>query len=201
MTARRPAARNSLGVVTALEVHPGLTGARGGSESISDMPVQADRTRGLRQASAAKTADAVARAERGLRSLRKDGGQISVAAVARAGGVTTKFLRSHTDLHQRIIALRDQQNAARGLLTVDTALSPTVLGNDPIIRALHLRAQTEQARHRNEMATLRREGTRLQQQVAALLGQVVSLEADLEATRTITVGLQQRERDRQIRRA
>lgn len=76
------------------------------------MPADQDRIATLRQAAAAKSQAAVARAETGIRALTKTGQPITFRAVAAAGDVSVDFLYRHPELRARIEQLRSQQAAA-----------------------------------------------------------------------------------------
>jgi hypothetical protein len=66
----------------------------------------------LRFAARSRHADALARADKGLRQLVKSGGEVNFRAVARAGPVSLNFLYEQPDLRKRIEHLRAQQQAA-----------------------------------------------------------------------------------------
>lgn len=131
-----------------------------------DSPADA-RTDALRRAGQDRTQRAVTAAERGIRALIKDGGQISFRSVARASGVTTKFLHTHPDLSARIRALRDQQQGR-----TETAHQHAATGETAIIAALRRQLRDTEARHHTETATLRARIREQDKQIAALYGKL-----------------------------
>lgn len=138
----------------------------------ADQPAQEapdPRTDALRRAGQDRTARAVKAAERGIRALLKDGGQISFRSVARASGVSTKFLHQHPDLSARIRTLRDQQ---RG--TVEATHEATVTGESAVIAALRRQLRDGEERHRAETASLRARIKQQDAQIATLYGRLGS---------------------------
>ena len=127
------------------------------------------RANALRRAAQQRTEHATRNAEKGIRILIRDGGQISFAAVARAGGVSTKFLHHHPDLAPRIRSLAAQQRGPR-----DLAQESTLTGDNAIIAALRRRLREQDEQHRRESATLRSTIADQQRQIAALYGQMGS---------------------------
>lgn len=83
-----------------------------GANETSTSQSREARVKALRQASADKRAQAVARAEAGIRSLIKNRQDINFRTVARAAGVSLDFLYNHPDLRQRIETFRKQQQIA-----------------------------------------------------------------------------------------
>lgn len=85
------------------------------------------RDEALREAGRNRTATAIAKTEKGIRQLIKDGGTISFSSVARTAGVSTKFLHQNEELATRIRHLAAQQkgtptSAARTQLTGESAI-------------------------------------------------------------------------------
>lgn len=125
------------------------------------------RAEALREASRGRTARAEQAAEKGIRTLIKDGGQISFAAVARASGVSTKFLHQHHDLSSRIRQLRTQQ----GGLT-ETRHEESATGESAIVAALRRQLREQQEQHRSEARELRGRLAEQERQIAALYGRL-----------------------------
>lgn len=121
----------------------------------------------LRDAAQRRTDKAVKAAEHGIRVLIKDGGQISFAAVARAGGVSTKFLHGHQELAQRIRILAGQQHGV-----TEDAHEHEATGESAVIAALRRRLRDQQARHKQEVASLRERVREQDRQIQALYGQL-----------------------------
>lgn len=125
------------------------------------------RAEALRTAARDRTARAETAVERGIRALIKDGGQISFAAVARASGVSTKFLHQHPELSDRIRKLRQQQ---RG--DAETNHEQSATGEASVIAALRRQLREQQDRHRVEVRGLRRRVAEQERQLAKLYGQL-----------------------------
>lgn len=125
------------------------------------------RAEALREAARGRTARAEQAVERGIRTLIKDGGQISFAAVARASGVSTKFLHQHPDLSGRIKQLRTQQTG-----TTEAAHASTATGESAVVAALRRQLRDQQQRHRDETKRLRARLTDQDRQIAALYGRL-----------------------------
>lgn len=125
------------------------------------------RAAALREAAANRTERAQLAAERGIRALIKDGGQISFSAVARASGVSTKFLHTHPDLSARIRSLRHQQRGA-----TESIHESNATGESAVIAALRRQLRDEQERHRKETAALRSRIKTQEAQIAALYGRL-----------------------------
>lgn len=105
--------------------------------------------------------------EKGLRVLIKDGGQISFASVARASGVSTKFLHQHPDLSSRIRQLRTQQMGG-----AENAHEATTAGESAVIAALRRQLREQKERHRAEAKDLRVRLAAQERQIAILYGQL-----------------------------
>lgn len=127
------------------------------------------RTDALRRAGQDRTARAVKAAERGIRVLLKDGGQISFRSVARASGVSTKFLHQHPDLSARIRTLREKQRGS-----IEAAHENTVTGESAIIAGLRRQLRDTEQRHRAETAALRARINEQDRQIAALYGRLAT---------------------------
>lgn len=125
------------------------------------------RAEALREAAKGRTARAEQAAEKGLRALIKDGGQISFAAVARASGVSTKFLHRHPDLSSRIRQLRTQQMGG-----AENAHEATTAGESAVIAALRRQLREQKERHRAETQGLRGRLAAHEKQIAALYGRL-----------------------------
>lgn len=125
------------------------------------------RAEALREAARDRTTRAETAVEKGLRTLIKDGGQISFAAVARASGVSTKFLHQHPELSARVRTLRDQQ---KGL--AETRHEKSATGESAIISALRRRIREQEDRHRSETKSLRSRLAEQERQIAALYGEL-----------------------------
>lgn len=125
------------------------------------------RAEALREAARGRTVRAEQAVEKGLRVLIKDGGQISFASVARASGVSTKFLHQHPDLSSRIRQLRTQQ----GGLT-ETGHEESATGESAIVAALRRQLREQQERHRLEARALRTRLDEQERQIAVLYGRL-----------------------------
>lgn len=134
---------------------------------MTETPGAERRAQALRAAAARRTENAVKATEHGIRMLIKDGGQISFAAVARASGVSTKFLHQHPELSQRINQHRAQQHGA-----TQTALEVQATGESAIIAALRTETRGQQERHRQEVRQLRARIVEQDEQLAALYGRL-----------------------------
>jgi len=137
------------------------------SERAPDTAAQQRRNDALRTAARARTATATARAEKGIRTLIRDGGRINFTSVARASGVSARFLHHHHDLAARIRTLAAQQ---RGALEERHAV--TVTGDNAVIAALRRRLREQDDAHRAETARLRTKLAEQDRQLAALYGQL-----------------------------
>ncbi|KAA9393017.1 hypothetical protein FCK90_14405 [Kocuria coralli] len=125
------------------------------------------RAQALRAAAKRRTENAEKAAEHGIRVLIKDGGQITFAAVARASGVSTKFLHQHPDLSQQINQLRTQQTQA-----AEATWEIHATGESAIIAALRNQLRTQQERHRQETRELRARLSEKETQLAILYGRL-----------------------------
>lgn len=125
------------------------------------------RAEALREAARDRTARAERAVEKGLRTLIKDGGQISFAAVARASGVSTKFLHQHPELSVRVHKLRDQQHGAG-----EEQHEETATGESAVIAALRRQLRDQQERQRAETKNLRARLAEQERQIAVLYGRL-----------------------------
>lgn len=125
------------------------------------------RAAALRRAARTRTEQATRKAEKGIRTLIRDGGRISFSAVARSADVSTKFLHTHPDLAPRIRQLAAQQ---RG--TDEQAHETTSTGDNAIIAALRTRLRDQAENHRAEVASLRARVAEQDKQIAALYGRL-----------------------------
>lgn len=123
----------------------------------------------LREAARSRTLRAENLAERGIRTLIKDGGKISFAAVSRASGVSSKFLHKHPDLSMRIRTLRAQQEGA-----AETQHEFSATGESAVIAALRRQLREQEERHRTRTKDLRERLARQDQQIATLYGRITS---------------------------
>jgi hypothetical protein len=111
-----------------------------------------DPTDNLRRAAARKRREAYERADAAIKQLASGGKPVGFTAVAAAAPCSTDFLYRHPELRSRIEDLR----AERG-----TAVAPALLSDDAGGRSSVVGKLTEQlahirARHRDEVAELRR---------------------------------------------
>ena len=106
----------------------------------------------LRQAAAAKSAAAKARAEDGLARMSRRGDLITFRGLAQAAGVSLDFLYSTPDIRRRVEKLRAQQNsAARPALSLPA--DPDQPGS--VIRTLTTQLADLKRRHRDEVNALK----------------------------------------------
>lgn len=125
------------------------------------------RDEALRQAGRNRTATAIAKTEKGIRQLIKDGGTISFSSVARTAGVSTKFLHQNEDLATRIRHLAAQQ---KGAPKRHPETQPT--GESAIIAALRRQLHDQEQRHRNQIRDLKKQINELEQQNQVLYGEL-----------------------------
>lgn len=125
------------------------------------------RHQALRTAARARTDNATSKANKGIRTLIRDGGRISFSSVARASGVSTKFLHSNEDLAERIRSLATQQRGGH-----ERTHETTATGDNAIIAALRRRLREEQECHRKEISALRGKIAEQERQIAALYGRL-----------------------------
>jgi hypothetical protein len=105
----------------------------------------------LRQAAAAKSAAAKARAENGLTQMSRNGDPITFRSLARIAGVSLDFLYRTPEIRRRVEHLRAQQNARP---------SPPRIPADPdqpgsVIRTLTTQLTELKRRHRDEVNALK----------------------------------------------
>ena len=105
----------------------------------------------LRQAAAAKSAAAKARAENGLTQMSRNGDPITFRSLARIAGVSLDFLYRTPEIRRRVEHLRAQQNATP---------SPPRIPADPdqpgsVIRTLTTQLTELKRRHRDEVNALK----------------------------------------------
>lgn len=135
--------------------------------SIGEAPDTDGRTAGLRRAANARTANAEKAADAAIRDLLKRGATINFAAVARVAGVSRAFLHRHPELSARIHELNATQNEA---LHEERAAAGG--GESAVLVALRRKLKDEQERHTRVEKELRSRIRELEQQVAALYGQL-----------------------------
>lgn len=133
----------------------------------TDSPARERRADALRQAAQDRTLRAEQAAESGIRRLIKDGGQISFQAVARASGVSTKFLHQHPDLADRIRTLRAQQHG-----TTENHHEAITTGESAVIAALRRQLREQAERHQREITAIRSRSKEKDQQIAILYGEL-----------------------------
>lgn len=112
------------------------------------------RTARLAQATAARTADAAARARRAITKLHNTGQPITFVSIARSAGVSTSFLYQHPELRREICERRTHRS---GHPSTPTASSATV-------ESLRTKLAAVMQRNRDlteEIAVLRTENTAL----------------------------------------
>lgn len=123
------------------------------------------RAEALREAARGRTARAERAVEKGIRALIKDGGQISFAAVARASGVSTKFLHQHPGLSARVRQLRAQQSGV-----AEVRHEGSASGESAVIASLRRQMREQQERHRDETQVLRTRLAEQERQISVLYG-------------------------------
>lgn len=105
----------------------------------------------LRQAAAAKSAAAKARAEDGLTQMSRNGDRITFRGLAATAGVSLDFLYSTPDIRCRVEQLRAQQRT-----TPPGPCLPASLDHPgSVIRTLTTQLTDLKRRHRDELATLK----------------------------------------------
>jgi hypothetical protein len=82
-----------------------------------------------------------------IRQARQDQQPVTVAAIARAAGVSTDFIYRHPDLRPQVEALRQQHPAP--------AAPDTAAAESTLIRRLTQQLADERRKHRKETAELR----------------------------------------------
>lgn len=133
----------------------------------------ARRAQALRAAAGSRHADALARAEAGLRRLIKDGAEVNFRAVARAGSVGINFLYDEPGLRHRIEGLRAaQQGAARA---PGPAPEPDE-SHGNMIRALSAQLKAERSRNAEHVRDL-------ELRLAAAHGEILALHRQLGSAR------------------
>ncbi|QRZ61716.1 DUF6262 family protein [Rothia sp. ZJ932] len=139
---------------------------------ITDSSPQTKRADALRKAGKNRTQQATQRAEKAIRQLIKDGGNINFSSVARTAGVSTKFLHQNDELSDRIRTLADQQKgkSPRPVTPTKTA------GESAIISILKKELENEKARNKK----LREELHQLETAREHLLGRLLQYEDFLQ---------------------
>lgn len=137
------------------------------SSGIGEAPDAGARTAGLRRAANTRTANAEKAADAAIRDLLKRGATINFAAVARVAGVSRAFLHRHPELSDRIHALNVTQSEA-----LSEERTAAAIGESAIVAALRRKLHEEQTRHREAEKDLRARVRELEQQVAALYGEL-----------------------------
>lgn len=132
---------------------------------------QEKRDAALRQAGANRTNEAVKKAEKGIRQLLKDGGVISFSAVARAGGVSTKFLHQNKELSERIRHLATTQKG-----TPTRAPETALTGESAIIAALRRQLHNQDEHHKTQVGELKTRIRELEEQNQVLYGKLAQYE-------------------------
>ena len=105
----------------------------------------------LRRAAAAKSAAAQARAENGLRQMRRRGDPITFRGLAQTAGVSLDFLYSTPEIRSQVEQLRAQQQAK------PAARTPAPGPDQPssVIRTLTTQLTELKRRHRDEIDALK----------------------------------------------
>jgi hypothetical protein len=106
----------------------------------------------LRAAARSRHADALARADKGLRQIIKIGGEVNFRAVARAGSVSLNFLYEQRDLRTRIEHLRAQQRSTPASRQRPGQPDPSASSN--VVRALAAQLKEERAHHLQQVRDL-----------------------------------------------
>ncbi|WP_374102515.1 DUF6262 family protein [Arthrobacter sp. ISL-65] len=124
-------------------------------------------TDNLKRAARLKRQTAIAKAEKGLRRLLKEGRPITFQTVAAEAGVSKDFLYRTTDLRERIMDLR-QRTAPRPKPSQPHIPDPAQAGTSSIIRILTTRLTEERANNRKRISEL-------EAALAAAQGQLLQL--------------------------
>ena len=105
----------------------------------------------LRRAAVAKSAAAQARAENGLKQMRRRGDPITFRGLAQTAGVSLDFLYTTPEIRSQVEQLRARQQAT------PTARAPAPGPDQPssVIRTLTTQLTELKRRHRDEIDTLR----------------------------------------------
>jgi hypothetical protein len=105
----------------------------------------------LRRAAVAKSAAAQARAENGLRQMRRRGDRITFRGLAQTAGVSLDFLYTTPEIRSQVEQLRARQQAT------PTARAPAPGPDQPssVIRTLTTQLTELKRRHRDEIDTLK----------------------------------------------
>jgi hypothetical protein len=105
----------------------------------------------LRRAAVAKSAAAQARAENGLRQMRRRGDPITFRSLAQTAGVSLDFLYTTPEIRTQVEQLRARQQAK------PAARAPAPSPDQPssVIRTLTIQLTELKRRHREEIDTLR----------------------------------------------
>lgn len=129
------------------------------------------RDEALRQAGRNRTATAIAKTEKGIRQLIKDGGTISFSSVARTAGVSTKFLHQNEELATRIRHLAAQQ---KGAPNRHPETQPT--SESAIIAALRRQLHDQDEHHKKQIRELKTRIRELEEQNQVLYGKLTQHE-------------------------
>ena len=109
------------------------------------------RAEALRKAGKRRTQEAVARTEKAIRLLIKDGGAINFSSVASNAGVSTKFLHNNKELAECINTLATQQKAKPPHRLGQTKGT----GDSTIISVLKRELENEKQRNRKLQAKIK----------------------------------------------
>jgi hypothetical protein len=139
----------------------------------------------LRAAASSRHAEALARADNGLRKLVKDDAEINFRAVARASAVSLNFLYEQPELRRRIESLRSQQRAATPA-SRPRPEAPDQSSPNNMVRVLAGQLKAERARHLEQTREL-------EERLAAAHAEILRLTRALASTR----GTTRPERERQ----
>ena len=128
----------------------------------------APRTRnvtGLRKHAEAKSKKAEKAATTALDRLVMQGTPITVAAVAREAGVSSRYITTHPTIGPRVRALRGTPRR------IDASAGPQP-GETSVIAVLRTRQRDVEQRHREEVRGLREQITALQHQLEVVYGEL-----------------------------
>lgn len=126
------------------------------------------RVEALRRVASERTTIAVKKAEKGIRALIRDGGQINFQSVARVSGVSTRFLHQNADLTSRIRHLAAQQQGDQKQFTTP---SSSISAQNGLVSALRTRIRDMENKHASELVDLRAKLREQDNQIAALYGE------------------------------
>lgn len=124
---------------------------------------------GLRKHARAKAKKAEKAATAALDRLVTQGAPITVAAVAREAGVSSRYITTHPTIGPRVRALRGATKR------IDASPEPQA-GDTSIVAVLRARQREVEQRHREEVRGLREQITALQHQLETVYGELTRLQ-------------------------